>query len=366
VNSLFAPVVNLWSEMRRGNIPLPEVVPIERDRCLPRGSAGSIIRRNQMYFTIWLTEMHLTQNRQWWSEFDPLVVIVVEFNYGNERVAIPKVIGPSLIATKKVGDKPLHGSVLLDTKVTGPHPYRGDDVAISVALYQVERVNHAGVLLSLVESLSAALGGPSDMAAIGKTGEVVLRGIEGLLGLGGTKLLAGARMSLATSIVNPLTSGFTAIVAPPIPPVSQLCVADRRLRIGANEESGPYQSSDFVLIGVGGSEAREDENVLPFFPMKAEALAAIFEGESGIKRGKATLIAAYQQMLKSPDLTANGAGSLFDGWVKEFEGEKERLKRVRVLSQGGTDEAVRMRRSTHGGGAQVLKDLDKAMGRLDF
>jgi hypothetical protein len=95
--SLFEPLVEIWGELRRKRIPLPEAVSVPQEHCRPQGSAGYRIRREEMYFTLWVNEMHLAQNQQWWSVFDPLVVVVTEFNYGKDTVAIPKVIGPNLI-----------------------------------------------------------------------------------------------------------------------------------------------------------------------------------------------------------------------------------------------------------------------------
>ena len=58
-------------------------------------------------------------------------------------------------------------------------------------------------------------------------------------------------------------------------------------------------------------------------------MAAVFDGEDGIRRAKANLLAAYQQMRTSPDVTAAEAGQLFDAWLSEFETEKQRLERTR-------------------------------------
>ena len=72
------------------------------------------------------------------------------------------------------------------------------------------------------------------------------------------------------------------------------------------------------------SKTRGDENLLPFYPLKVDALTAAWDGEDGVKRGKANLIAAYQQMRRSPDVTVAEASRLFDTWLQEFEAEKKR------------------------------------------
>jgi len=49
-----------------------------------------------------------------------------------------------------------------------------------------------------------------------------------------------------------------------------------------------------------------------------------------VKR-KANLIAAYQQMHRSPDITATEASRLFDVWLQEFDAERKRANQVRAM-----------------------------------
>ena len=50
-----------------------------------------------------------------------------------------------------------------------------------------------------------------------------------------------------------------------------------------------------------------------------------------MKRGKANLITAYQQMRRIPDVTAAEATRLFDTWLQEFDAEKKRAEQVRSM-----------------------------------
>ena len=108
-------------------------------------------------------------------------------------------------------------------------------------------------------------------------------------------------------------------------------MVERRLYLEANSGTRPYRDSDFVLLSVTGTEARGDENLLPFYPLKVNALTALWDGDDGVKRAKANLIAAYQQMRGSPDVTAAEASRLFDAWLQEFETEKKRAEQVRAM-----------------------------------
>jgi hypothetical protein len=109
-----------------------------------------------------------------------------------------------------------------------------------------------------------------------------------------------------------------------------------------------------VLLSISGSEMRGDENLLPFYPLKVDALSALVEGEDGVKRGKANLIAAYQQMRRSPDVTAAEASRLFDVWLQEFEAEKQRAERVRSMPVAQHEAKVDL----------LAQDLNDAVRRL--
>jgi hypothetical protein len=355
MNDFFEPVTKLWKVLSKGRIALPTVAPIAPANCKPAGEAGYEIRRKDMYFTMRINEMYLAENRQWWSVYDPLVVVVCEFNYGQERVAVPTVIGPNLIQKKGSGDKPKHGVVLLDTRVTGPHPYSGGDLDVSVALYQVQRANYAQILLKVIDTLSNALGDPGQMQAIAKTGTALLEGVEGLLGMSETTYLAGLRAAMVKSPVEPLLAQYCALITPKAPEISDLSVIRGRLHVKSNGSTESYRRSDFVLLSIMGSETRGDETNLPFFQLKTDALAALWDGKGGTERAKSNLIAAYQQMRKSPDMTELETGRLFDSWLAEFKVELDRVARTRAMPVQQHARAV----------SALAKDLNDATLRID-
>src|ERR1700722_5964953 len=124
-------IEHVWDRMKAYQAPLPVVAPIAPTQCWPKGVAGVQIKRNESYFTIRINEMFLKANQQWYTTFDPLVLVVIQFNYDQRRITVPCVVGPNLIAKQSSGDKAKHGVTVVDTLVTGPHPYRGGDVDVS-------------------------------------------------------------------------------------------------------------------------------------------------------------------------------------------------------------------------------------------
>jgi len=314
---------------------LPSATKIPADQCFPASGADAQIVRNKNYFTIRVNEMSLRENAKWWVKYDPLVFCVVEFNYGGSRVALPVAIGPHTIKRQWASDQPQYGSVLNDVLVAGPYPYRGGDIDVSLSLYRIERDNRARTLLKMVEGLSSLFAGAGQFEIIAKVGAPLLEGIEALLGLDETALLAGQRACLTPSPSSPLTSGFALLLTTPgKTDLRNVRVRERRLMYFDENEGKElfYTASDFVLWNVIGSSRRADESTFPFYRLKVEALRAVAEGKSGVKRGKSILITAYQQMLEAPDLTTEEANELFSEWCSEFEGRCKRFDELKMLS----------------------------------
>ena len=81
---------------------------------------------------------------------------------------------------------------------------------------------------------------------------------------------------------------------------------------------------------------------MPFYDLLVEALDAATAGDDeSWKRAKATLLALYQQMTRSPDLIPGQVEELFDGY-KELALQKRRIaQQIRLLSAGRYDANAR-------------------------
>jgi hypothetical protein len=363
----FEQVESIWAHIKGHSEPLPAVAVMAPEKCWPEQSAGALIKRDEAYFTLRVNEMHLGANHQWYKVYDPFVLVVTEFTHGNQRVTVPRVVGPNLIRKQSAGQNPKYGSIVLDSRVAGPFPYRGGDVDVSVGFYQVERADHARTLLNMIERLSDAVGGSLQLGMVARTAATLLEGVEGLLGLKGTAMLTGHRLSLATSPLDPLTTGFCAIIAPPVQQdTSEFTVHERRLHIRNDAAFGdvPYRASDYALLGITSSASRDDEFLAQFVDMKNDALNALWDGADGTERAKANLITAYQQMRKSPDIIACEASALFDRWLGDLEGELARVAQVQTMPvTASSDRHAMLRRS--GTSPMVACDLNSALRQVE-
>jgi len=128
----------IWDRIRQGTRRYPARVTIPRDHVDESEKLGAAFGPDLHYFQVRVNEMYLTYSRKWFSEYDPMVFVVTEFTYGQKKnEAVPFVVGPVMM--EKYGQKVPTGMVFLDTRVAGPHPYRGDRLTLSVVLCRVKR-----------------------------------------------------------------------------------------------------------------------------------------------------------------------------------------------------------------------------------
>src|SRR5262245_59972337 len=61
------------------------------------------IARNRDYFGVTINQLMLVKGREFWSTYDPLVYVAVDFVHGKDRICIPKLVGPSALRGSLVG-----------------------------------------------------------------------------------------------------------------------------------------------------------------------------------------------------------------------------------------------------------------------
>ena len=208
-------LTNLSTFMGRlpaGPLLQPKSVTIPPNRCQPSGSSGTVIRKDKCYLTLTVNELFLSKARQWWSTFQPMVVVGTSFVQGSTTVTVPAVVGPSLLA--RPGEKLPQGLLLNDIEVAGPIPYRGGALTITLLLYQVTHSNHARDLLQLVEGVSKAIGPAADLGLLSKVGGALLDGLGSLLGLDGTAPIMGQRFTMSPVGPGGMKTFYAALIGP--------------------------------------------------------------------------------------------------------------------------------------------------------
>ncbi|MGH9225793.1 MAG: hypothetical protein ACRD2W_18865 [Acidimicrobiales bacterium] len=311
---------------------LPTAVVIPADHVVG-GAAPPELTSEERYFRVLLNQLWLAEEREWFTTWDPMALIVTEFRYRGERTSVPYIVGRGTLE-KKLGHA-LPGSMLLDdTYVAGLYPYMGAPVEITVVLYKVQRDNYARALLGMVEKASSIFPFASSLDLYLDVADVVLDGVEAVLGIDGTEPVFGRYHSLHSSAPASIGSGYFALVDDDVDP-ADLWVSANQLHW--RDEQGalqPFRGADFLLYSVGSSTERDDVDSLSFTLLVKEALAEAQDpSEDARKRAKAAMVSAFAAMIKSHDLIYSQSERLRDKYLARLASELDRGNALANLSE---------------------------------
>jgi hypothetical protein len=197
-------------------------------------------------------------------------------------------------------------------------------------LFKVRSTDYSKRLLQVAEGLSDAIG-IAGMGALTKMGGSVMKGIESLFGTDDTQPVLGRRVELKASSLDGFREQTTALL-------DSSDDAGREISLAGNRLCGPgaeqYSSSDFALYTIWERQARDTEVELPFYPEVKKMYAAAAAGDDqGWQRAKSTLMAIYQEMLTSPDLTTPDAERLFQKYKAELIKQRKAARSVTLMGE---------------------------------
>jgi hypothetical protein len=302
---------------------------------------GAALVKDGHYFHVRVKRLFLADQRTFLKTHDPLVFAVTDFEYGAGAMSVPAVIGPAVVAKYlKDGNAPL-GTLLVNTTVAGPFPFRGGSLALTVVLCKVRRDDFAGKILPFVEAAAGALDFSGAAASAIKLGEVVLGGIEALTGSDDTQPLVGMRLERNTNAGESVTEEVHALINAEVKPEDRkkFFVKDNELCFGDTRDTATsYRAADYVLVELTRTDERTVAG-LPFTALyqrvKEEASQS---GADSWKRAKANMLALWQAMVLSPDLIPTHRDKLFQGYKKETKEVHDEAERIKTLGpQGGRD-----------------------------
>jgi hypothetical protein len=300
------------------------------------------IQPQRDYVLIRVNELFLSESRQWFTEIEPVVFASTEFLYGGQERTDPFVVGP-----KKDETLP-RGMVLKNTTVSGPHPYRGGPLTLTVVLSRLPVGNVARPLLEVIEATGKALDPSIGLSAYLKVGNVMLAGFEKLLGLDGVQPLIGFRNTVNPDAGDTFEPGYFALIDIPAPDPAQFWVKNDELLHGATLESAkPFRAADFVLFQItrAPNGLRGDLDKLPFYPLWRKALEVASSPTAGAwDEAKANLAVLATAINLSPDLTWEQGRSLLEDYIAQLTAVHEETLKLSKLAAPPDDGLQAIRR----------------------
>jgi hypothetical protein len=336
---------NLWERIKGSPTFTPAQIDLPANRVDPVPAAVQQFSPGDHYFQVRVTRLFLAKGREWLTKIDPLVCTVTEALYGTETVSVPSVVGPAKLAAARSQGLQIetpHGMVLTNTLVAGLYPFCGGGLTLTVILCKVKKENFGLKMLGLVESAASALDFSTAVASYAKVGKVVLEGVEALTGDSGTTPLVGERISFDLDAGQKIIPGHRAVVNAKCDPSKfwvkkdELCVGDTLAK------AVPYIEADYVLYEIARTDSRSDVQKLPFYPLfervKEEAAR---DGSDSWEQAKANMLALYQAMVLSPDVTKAQREKLVDSYIKEMQEIRKTKEKIQALGPAERDKKER-------------------------
>lgn len=321
--ALFDWIENLFrernSQMAWGRIPSERVVG---------GGPQPAYVANDDYIVVRLGSMYLRDSRELWLKLSPLVHGTVGLRGLREPRGETAIIGPAQFGDLAVASA--DRSVVLNQRLAGPAVWRGGDLELAVGLFAVPKDQAAKALLGTLSQLSelGIIPGLQQGLDIGK---IVKDGIEGLIGLNGSRPVLGVKVALSdTQSAGP--GHFVGIAAPQAEvPFDQLWLKDGRLHSGtAARQLQAYEEHDHIVISVERGQLRQDWRGLPSLTPHEAAFNDVLKDTTGaaddLRARLNTAFRAFDGALFAEEGLTNPDKTRIRGEV--IVSLQERLKRI--------------------------------------
>jgi hypothetical protein len=290
---------------------------VQDDHVLDAGYRSDPITPNEAYFEIRVSEMFLSYKSEYGRSFVPFTVLASEFVYDGKRRTFPFFVGSKLLQDVEsyVEGKDVN---FRNTRVVGPVPYGGDDVALFVGLYRIQADDFLRELLNV-------LGKVVGVYDIGKLSNyvdvagVLTDGLYSLFNFEQLEYRTGYRDVYQDHGIQLFREGYLAYVNCKENAINsnQLWVEDGALYIGESKDARqPLRDHDYCLVQIQRLEKRNDYTTLAFNEIWKQAHDHVSHGNHGI--GHSLFVECCRQIAESPDLTPWHAQHLIEAYTARY------------------------------------------------
>jgi hypothetical protein len=271
---------------------------VPRVAVTPAADTGERCVAGMHYFRLWLAEMHLAHDREWFTSRHPLVHSVVRLRFGDQELELPRVSGP--LGLPGFDAAHLGDVIHLDHPLTPLLLYNGGVVEVSAGLIGLEGGSVLQDFVSAVDAVSQVLA-PPPLSSVIAAVMPVTRAVQTLLGASSGRQHLGIHLAYAgDQAAQALHAGFVAVLRRDALKVDVAEVSVDRARLRYRGQ--PLTGVDYLLFRVERMAERDDWDSLssiarPFH----DALTALSHGNT--PTADALVRRALLEAFTSPDLT---------------------------------------------------------------
>lgn len=304
--------------------------PIPIDHVKDAKADGAPLEAGKHYFRLWLSQMYLKKERDWFKSWYPVVHSLVRFQFGAQVVEVPHIAGP--LHLKDVKESNLEHAVQLNYNLTTLMPYNGGVVELAAGLLAMAGKNYLNSAIKVMGDLSGMLVVPQLSAALA-VAQPIANGVQDLLSGGDGEMALGLHQSFAAAGgggANDLRPGYIAVVLAEEGKYekSNFWVETDGLRYGPTQQaSRPLTGVTHMLFRIEGRTERDDwMGLTPIIQARDEALKALADGNND--QADAAIKRAIFLVRTSPDLTAADRKRVAAAVKTEYEEAKSGFESV--------------------------------------
>jgi hypothetical protein len=238
-------------------------LPIASDHVLDVTLDQIPMAATENYFRLWLKEMYLKDDREWFVNRYPVVHSLVKFQFGdNPEVIIPHVAGSTNIAELK--SESLGNVIQMSHRLTTLIPFNGGSVEIAIGLVAMKGENYLKNVIKILGSFAAMLTQPQLSLAINVADKLttgiqdLFDAIEGNLHLG----LSQTFTAQPSSGMNQLKAQYIAVIKAERKDISEdkLWIKGDQLYYGDRNSNAPFMNYEHMLVLLEKCNERDDWN----------------------------------------------------------------------------------------------------------
>ena len=289
-----------------------ERIVIPASNVAPAPAETAPLAAGEGYFRLWVTEMFLASDQEWFRTFYPVVQSLTTFQFGagNTPVEVAQVAGPGHL--QKVDPANLDAVIQVDHTLTPLVPFAGGTVQIEAGLLAMQADDLLQRFLDVVGSFSVLLAVPQLSTAL-SVASSVSNGVEKLLGVGSNRLVLGYQQTFTgTGGGNQLGPAYIALINAEggSTKPEHYWVKNGSLHYGLGAaQATPLTGVDYMLLRLETLPQRDDwDGLATISEPWQKAIDALSQtdaaGNSRVSDADTFIRVAAVAALSSPDLTA--------------------------------------------------------------
>lgn len=268
------------------------------------------IKAGEAYCRIWLADIHLERDVEWFKRRYPVVHAAVRFHHGNEVVTIPYIAEPGHLRSLGTGDV---GTVIQSNyPITPLFPFNQGLVELQAGLFSMVSDDPVAKFIKIMGRFSELLPVP-ELSSVVKLAQPIYQGIEELLDIGDRQLELVYQQAFTDASGgggNLLRAGYFAVILAEEHQFNSdtLCVVSDRLQVGSPgptkmflRDRQPLTGYSYMLFRIEKKTQQDWESLTKIKELVYLAQDAVYAQK--YEEVKATLIPAIRtSILRSPDI----------------------------------------------------------------